>query len=53
MQSLANSDEYKLTSQGMINADVVGNDGITAKDALAIQMVVAGTLNSLPIDNLD
>lgn len=53
MQSLANSDEYKLTSQGMINADVVGNDGVTAKDALAIQMLVAGTINSLPIDNLD
>ncbi len=55
MQSLANADEYKLSSQGAINADVVGNDGVTAKDALAIQMVVAGSISSssFPLDYLN
>lgn len=51
MQSLANADEYKLTAQGMANADVVGNDGVTNKDALVIQQVVADTIkqSDLPI----
>ena len=45
MQSLANSDEYSISEQGKLNADVINNDGITAKDALVIQMVMADTLN--------
>ena len=45
MQSLANSDEYSISEQGKLNADVIDNDGITAKDALVIQMVMADTLN--------
>lgn len=55
MQSLANSDEYTLSEKGAEAADVVGNDGITSKDALAIQMVVAGTISadSLPLENID
>lgn len=52
MQSIANADEYNLTAQGMANADVVGNnDGVTNKDALVIQQVVADTIkqSDLPI----
>lgn len=37
MQSLSNPNEYKLTAQGAKNADVIGNDGVTAMDALEIQ----------------
>lgn len=38
MQSLSNPNEYKLTAQGELNADVVDNGGgITPIDALAIQ----------------
>ncbi len=39
MQTLSNPNEYKLSEQGKKNADVVGNDGVTAKDALAIQLI--------------
>ncbi|MDE5557955.1 MAG: beta-mannosidase [Ruminococcus sp.] len=40
MQSLSNPDEYKLTEQGRTNADVVNQgDGVTAMDALAIQLI--------------
>lgn len=55
MQALANSDEYQLTPYGEANADVVGNDGVTGNDALAIQMVVANLINQkdLPLDSLD
>jgi len=42
LQSLANPDVYTLTEQGKANADVVGNDGVTAADALEIQMYEAG-----------
>ena len=43
LQFLTNKDEYKLTDQGMLNADVVGNgDGVTAQDALVIQQLDAG-----------
>lgn len=37
LQSLANEDEYGLTAQGIFNADIVGNDGVNADDALEIQ----------------
>lgn len=51
MQSLANADEYTLSADGEINADVVDNDGITTKDALAVQMYVANVieLSDFPI----
>lgn len=55
MQTLVNADEYTLTEQGAINADTVGNDGITGKDALAIQMVLANLIKAedLPLDNIE
>lgn len=51
MQSLANADEYTLSEDGKINADVVDYDGITTKDALAVQMYVANVieLSDFPI----
>ena len=52
LQFLTNKDEYKLTEQGMKNADVCGNgDGVTAQDALTIQQVDAGIykVTDLPI----
>ena len=40
MQTLSNPDEYKLSEQGRLNADVVDNgSGVTAMDALAIQCI--------------
>lgn len=46
MQSLANSDEYSLSEQGMSNVDVINTgDGVTNIDALAIQMVIANIIN--------
>ena len=40
MQTLSNPNDYKLSEQGKLNADVVDNgDGVTAKDALAIQVI--------------
>ena len=53
LQFLTNKDEYKLTEQGMKNADVIGNgDGVTAQDALTIQQVDAGIykVSDLPIN---
>ena len=41
MQTLSNPDEYKLTPQGMANADIAGyGDGVTAMDALTIQLSI-------------
>ena len=37
LQSLANEDEYGLTTQGLFNADIAGNDGVNINDALEIQ----------------
>ena len=57
MQSMANPDKYgergndpgHLTEQGRKNADVSGNgDGITSKDALAIQKFKLGLISELP-----
>ena len=43
LQYLTNKDEYALSPEGMVNADVAGdNDGVTAEDALVIQQVDAG-----------
>ncbi|MDE6501711.1 MAG: 1,4-beta-glucanase [Ruminococcus sp.] len=55
MQSISNPSEYEITAQGIINADTVGNDGITNTDALAIQCVEAKLIKQtdLPLDKLD
>ncbi len=55
MQALSNPDEYKLTENGSKNADVVGNgDGVTTKDALAIQMIDINLIKveDLPLDDI-
>ncbi len=51
LQYLTNKDEYSLSARGMLNADVIGNDGVTANDALVIQQVDAGiyTIDDLPL----
>ena len=49
LQFISNSDRYSLTDDGRYNADVYNNgDGITARDALSIQMFDANMLPSLP-----
>ena len=40
MQSLSNPNEYKLSEQGVINADYNGDGGVTALDALEIQILM-------------
>lgn len=51
LQVLGNADKYKLSEQGRINADVSGSgDGLSAADALAIQMYDAGAVDKLPIE---
>ena len=47
LQSIANPDKYTLSEQGRINADVIGNEGVTATDALQIQMFEAGIIKEL------
>ena len=42
MQSITNPSEYSLTIQGVANADVADNDGITLLDALRIQEMQVG-----------
>ncbi len=41
MQAKSNPDKYQLSEQGLINADVDGNAGVTMMDALEIQKYVA------------
>ncbi len=55
MQSISNPSEYTLTEAGKKSADVVDGDGITNKDALAIQMTEAKLLNveDFPITSAD
>ena len=54
LQSLANKDKYALSSIGAKNADCYNpGDGVTAKDALAIQQLDAKTIASLPITGND
>lgn len=48
-QNLANGDKYKLTEQGLKNADCCNpGSGITAADAIAIQKLDAGLIDALP-----
>ena len=51
LQHLGNRDRYGLKGQGLVNADVDGNAGITGKDALVIQQVDAGIIKAedLPV----
>ncbi|MBR6242293.1 MAG: dockerin type I repeat-containing protein [Ruminococcus sp.] len=44
LQYLANPEKYPITAQGLLNADIIGNDGVTALDALQIQKLEAGSL---------
>ena len=56
MQTLSNSDEYTLSDQGRMNADLVNaGDGVTTLDALAIQMIMADIIDDkhLPITSED
>lgn len=49
MQALSNPDEYKLSEQGVDNADVYRRgDGISPSDALSIQKLDLGLIESLP-----
>ena len=49
LQYLGNPDAYPLSDEAKANADVSGNgDGITNKDALAIQRFVLHLIPSLP-----
>ena len=47
LQSIGNADEYSLSAQGTANADVDGKEGITAADALTIQMYDAKEIEKL------
>lgn len=53
MQYVANKDRFGLgqpegiTEQGLINADVIGDDGVTSKDSYYIQLYLVGII-SLP-----
>ena len=50
LQYLANNTKYSLSDAAMANADAYnGNDGVTGKDAYAIQMYDAGAVTSLPM----
>ena len=58
MQALANPNKYgikgadtnNMKEKGALNADVVGNNGITTEDALAIQLYLLGINKSLPVE---
>ena len=41
LQHIANRDRYALLPQGMINADIDGEGGVTANDACALQVMDA------------
>ncbi len=49
MQSVSAPDKYRLTSEGEKNADVDGTEGITNKDALAIQQYKLNIIPELPL----
>ena len=49
VQFIGNPDEYPLSERGKINADCYNTgDGITGMDAMAIQMLKANMIDSLP-----
>ena len=57
MQSLANPNKYGLngsekthiTAQGLKNADVIGNDGMTTEDAGTIQRYLLHIITEIPV----
>ena len=51
LQYIGNRDKYMLEPDGVFNADVDGNAGVTPNDALVIQKVDAGLykLEDLPL----
>ncbi|MCM1132323.1 MAG: Ig-like domain-containing protein [Ruminococcus flavefaciens] len=49
IQHLGNRDKYALDDQGLRNADVDGAEGITGMDALVIQQLKAGLIDSIPL----
>ncbi len=53
LQYIGNSDKYKLSEQGLKNADVCAPEGITASDSLVIQKVDAKllTIEQLPVES--
>ncbi|MDE6519492.1 MAG: leucine-rich repeat protein [Ruminococcus sp.] len=52
VQHLGNQDKYGLSEHGLINADCCNvGDGVTGLDALAIQKLEAGMIDSLPDTN--
>lgn len=54
MQAVSNPDKYSLTEKGIENADVSERgDGITNKDALAIQQFKLGLAKELPVSVKD
>ncbi len=49
LQYIGNKDKFKLSPEGLNNADVFNReDGITANDALSIQKLDAGIIDTLP-----
>ncbi len=49
LQAIANKDKYSLKPQGAVNADCFDpGDGVTGKDALAIQKLDAKEIEALP-----
>ncbi len=50
LQHLGNRDKYGLSEQGLINADVDGEPGVTAKDALLIQQMDAHMIDKFPVE---
>lgn len=51
MQSLANADEFILSADSQNAADVCNRgDGVTNKDALAIQMYIANLVTEFPVE---
>lgn len=49
LQYIANKSKYKLSDQGLKNADADGIPGITGGDAIAVQKKDAGIVDSLPL----
>ncbi|MBP5363162.1 MAG: glycoside hydrolase, partial [Ruminococcus sp.] len=49
LQYVANKDKYPLTAEAVDNADVYARgDGVTSRDALSIQKLDAGVIQTLP-----
>ena len=49
LQYIANNSKYRLTDQGLRNADADGVPGITGGDAIAVQKKDAGLVDKLPL----